>query len=295
MCSRDVYGVTRRLLSDLAQHEIETRYIDVFDLDGIERGLAQSRARVLYFETVTNPLLRVPDARSLIELAHAAGASAVVDNTFATPYVYRPLEMGADIVVESATKYIAGHGDVIAGVVATSRSLAQRVRDARTVSGGILSPFEAWLTLRGIRTLPLRMERQSSTARRLAAWLADQPWVETVYYPGLVTHPQHAIARAEFKDVFGGMLAFDIRGGRESALRFMDALELVTPGTSLGDVESLALYPPLSSHRTLSPDELRSAGIGEGLIRMSVGVEHPDDLMEDLRCAACAAELVASP
>lgn len=294
LASGDLYGVTRSLFAQLRQYEIETRFVDVFDLRAVADTLRETRARVLYFETISNPLLRVPPAGDLIRLAREAGASSVIDNTFAGPYLYRPVELGADVVVESATKYIAGHGDVIAGLVATSRSLGRRIRDARTVSGGILSPFEAWLTMRGVRTLALRMERQCATALELSRALCERPWVGAVHYPGLPAHPQHALARDQFAGRYGGMVALELAGSQSQVIEFMDALQLITPGTSLGDVESLVLYPALSSHRTLTPEELEAAGIGEGLVRLSVGIEHPEDLLLDLDRAARIACLPAA-
>lgn len=293
LASGDLYGVTRSLFAQQAQHEIQTTYVDVFDLEEVERALESTRARALYFETITNPLLRVPDSAALIDAGRRHGAAVIIDNTFATPFLFRPLAIGADLVIHSATKYIAGHGDVVAGLVAGARVLTGRVRDARTVNGGILSPFEAWLTLRGVRTLPLRLTRQSESALEIARRLSEQTWVSRVYYPGLPDHPQHDIARQEFGGLYGGMIAFDLDAGEQETLAFLDALELITPGTSLGDVESLVLYPPLSSHRTLTPEQRSGAGIGAGLVRMSVGLENPRDLMDDLEGAARRAALAS--
>jgi cystathionine beta-lyase/cystathionine gamma-synthase len=230
--------------------------------------------------------------RRLAEIGRTHRATVVVDNTFATPLLCRPLEHGADIVVHSATKYLAGHGDVTAGIVASRKSLLQRIRSARTVAGGVLSPFEAWLAMRGLRTLHVRMDRHCQSALSIAEWLAQQLWVERVYYPGLSASPYHKLAATQFDGRFGGMLAFDLRADRPQTLAFMDALELVTAGTSLGDVESLALYPPLSSHRTLDADELRRAGIGDGLVRLSIGLESSRDLKADLARAARKAAIV---
>lgn len=285
----DLYGVTRTCLTQLAQYEITTRYVDVFDLHAVETALSESNRRVLYVESMTNPLLRVPDVAALVALAHRHNAVAVVDNTFASPYLFRPLTVDADIVVHSATKYMGGHGDATAGVVATSASLGRRVRDVRGVQGGILSPFEAWLILRGLRTLPVRLSRQCETAADLAAWLASQPWVRAVYYPGLADHPHHATAEREFGGRYGAMIALDVAGDKQATLRFIDGLQLITPGTSLGDVESLVLYPPLSSHRGLGDAELHAMGIGQSLVRLSVGLEHASDLKRDLDRAAMRA------
>jgi cystathionine beta-lyase/cystathionine gamma-synthase len=290
----DLYGVTRSLLSHLMSFEIAARYVDILDLEAVDRALAESHAGILYLETISNPLLRVPDLAACIEIAHRHRARIVVDNTFATPFLLRPIELGADIVVHSATKYIAGHGDVMAGLVASDRSFGKRIGAVRTAMGAVLSPFEAWLALRGLKTLPLRLTRQSESALELARWLDVQPWTERVYYPGLPSHPQHAVARRQFGDLFSGMVAFDLVANRESTLRFVDTLSLIRPATTLGDVVSLVLYPPESSHRTLTPEALREAGIGEGLLRFSVGLENVEDLRNDLQHAAAATLLIGA-
>jgi cystathionine gamma-synthase/methionine-gamma-lyase len=294
LSASDLYGVTRALLGQLENLGVHTRFVDILDIDQVERALVDSRARVLYFESMSNPLLRVPDVEALIRLARAHRAAAVVDNTFLTPYLFRPLAGGAHVVIHSATKYIAGHGDVTAGLVATNRSYGKRIRDTRSVTGGVLSPFEAWLTLRGMRTLPLRMARQSESALGIARWLAEQDWVTRVYYPGLPGHGQHAIASRQFGGRYGGMVAFDLASNEAEAIDFLNALQVITPGTSLGDVQSLILYPPLSSHRSLTPEERRKVGIGDGLVRLSVGLESPEDLMTDLQRAARTAGFVRS-
>jgi cystathionine beta-lyase/cystathionine gamma-synthase len=266
----DLYGVTRSLLSLFTSFDITATYVDILDLNAVDSVMLQTGARALYFESISNPLLRVPDVRACIDIAHARRALVLIDNTFATPYLLRPLELGADVVIHSATKYIAGHGDVMAGVVASNRSIGKRVAGIRTGTGGILSPFEAWLGMRGIKTLPLRVERQCESALAVATWLQGRPWVEHVYYPGLETHAQRRVASELMGGRFGGMVAFDVRADQDGALRFVDALELIAPATSLGDVVSLVLYPPLSSHRSLSSSEQRAVGIGEGLLRLSV-------------------------
>jgi len=294
VASSDLYGVTRSLFAQLAGFDLETRYVDILDLEAVDRALSDSAVRMLYFESISNPLLRVPDVAELARLARAHRAISVIDNTFATPYLLRPLQLGVDIVVHSATKYIAGHGDVVAGLVATRASYAPRIRAVRTSSGAVLSPFEAWLAMRGLRTLPLRVSRQSASALEIALWLDGEAWVQKVYYPGLPSHPQHDVATRQFGEMSGGMVAFELSATQEEALAFMDGLRLITKGTSLGDVESLVLYPPLSSHRSLTPDELRAAGIEPGLIRLSVGLESPRDLRDDLARAARLAGIAAA-
>lgn len=291
VAAEDLYGVTRSLLIQLEDLGIRTRFVDVLDLDAVARALREYSPKVLLFESISNPLLKVADVGALARLGRQHGAIVVIDNTFASPRLLRPLDHGVDVVVHSATKYIAGHGDVVAGVVAASADRVRPIRQARTLSGGVLSPFEAWLTLRGIRTLPLRIARQSESALELARWLQERPWVEHVYYPGLNSHAQHQIASRQFGALSGGMVAFDLKASRDGTIRFIDALELITPGTSLGDVESLILYPVLTSHRTLSPAQCAELGIGEGLLRLSVGLESVRDLARDLERAVAVAGL----
>jgi cystathionine beta-lyase/cystathionine gamma-synthase len=234
-------------------------------------------------------LLRVPDIAELIRIAHSHRARVIVDNTFASPYLFRPAEIGVDLVVHSATKYVAGHGDVTAGYVAANRSFTKRLQEIRTVIGSVLSPFEAWLTIRGVKTLPLRMERQCASASAVARWLRSRRWIECVYYPGLREGDEKDHACRWFGDRYGGMVAFDLRADETGTLRFMDALEIITSATSLGDSMSLILYPKLSSHRTLPPPDRHRAGIGDSLLRLSVGLESADDLIHDLERAATRA------
>jgi cystathionine beta-lyase/cystathionine gamma-synthase len=286
LAGRDLYGGSRGILMQLSRLGLRVEFADVCDVDEVERALERSRPSLLHLESVSNPLLRVPDIARLVDLAHRRNVTVMLDNTFATPYLYRPLDDGVDLVVHSASKYLAGHGDVMAGIVAGTRRVVSGIRDARTVSGGVLSPFEAWLTLRGMRTLAVRMERHCRNALEVASWLERQAWVDRVYYPGLVTHAQHETARRQFGRQFGGMASVDLAAGRPEILRFLDALRVIVPGTSLGDVESLVLYPPLASHRQLDDEGLRAAGIGQGLLRISIGLESPRDLMADLEQAA---------
>ena len=239
---------------------------------------AGAPAGALIVETISNPLLKVADLPTLAELAHAAGAALIVDNTFASPYLCRPLGLGADYVVHDATKYLGGHGDVLGGVTVTGSAVRRReLNEVNKLVGANLGPQEAWLVLRGIKTLPLRVQRQCENASQVAAWLAGHPTVSRVNYPGLAFHPQHALAaRLLERGAFGAMISFDIRDGdRARVFRFMEALRLVLPATTLGDVYSLALYPAHSSHRALDPDLRRRIGIGDGLVRLSVGIEDP--------------------
>ena len=291
VAAKDLYGVTRSLFAHLASYDIETQYVALDDAQALESAVGRREARTLFFETISNPLIHVADVKRMATIGRAHRVAVIVDNTFATPYLCRPLELGADIVIHSATKYLSGHGDVMAGIAAANVSWSNRIRAARTISGSVLSPFEAWLAMRGLRTLSLRVTRQSHSAHKLAGWLDEREWVQSVHYPGLSSCPDFARARGVLGEHSGGMLAFELRGGKEEALAFMDALELITTGTSLGDAESLALYPPLSSHRGLDAEGLRTAGIGEGLIRLSVGLESPRDLIVDLARAASRAGL----
>ena len=291
----DVYGATYALLIRLlASQGVATRFVDASDPEAVEAALAAgqssaarssgSRPVALIVETISNPLLKVADLPALAELAHAAGAALIVDNTFASPYLCRPFGLGADYVVHSATKYLGGHGDVLGGVIVTSQERRRELNEINKLVGANLGPQEAWLVLRGIKTLPLRVQRQCENAAQVAAWLAAHPQVSHVNYPGLAAHPQHLLAaRMLERGAFGAMISFDIRGGdRARVFRFMEALRLVLPATTLGDVYSLALYPAHSSHRALEPELRRRLGIGDGLVRLSVGIEDPADIVADL-------------
>ena len=299
VAAQDCYGATYALLSRLlASQGVTPRFVDTADFAAVEAAFAAARAAgapaaALIVETISNPLLKVADLPALAELAHAAGAALIVDNTFASPYLCRPLALGADYVVHSATKYLGGHGDVLGGVTVTSAARRRELNEVNKLVGANLGPQEAWLVLRGIKTLPLRVQRQCENASQVAAWLADHPAVSHVNYPGLASHPQHALAaRLLERGAFGAMISFDIRDGdRARVFRFMEALRLVLPATTLGDVYSLALYPAHSSHRALDPDLRRRIGIGDGLVRLSVGIEDPADIIADLAQALAALEL----
>lgn len=281
----DLYGATfallRGLLSELGA---EVRFVDVSDLPAVEAALAETRPAAVLVETISNPLLKIAPLPALVELARRHQARLLVDNTFATPYLVNPLALGADFVVHSATKYLSGHGDVMAGVVACSSADRVRLYEIAKITGAILGPFEAWLALRGLKTLPLRVARQCASAQILAEWLERQPQVGRVIYPGLPSHPQHSQALALFQGGgCGGVLSFELAGaGQAQVFRFMDALKLVQPAATLGDVYSLVLHPATASHRALTPAERRRVGIADGLVRLSVGIEDPHDLIADL-------------
>jgi cystathionine gamma-synthase/methionine-gamma-lyase len=285
----DVYGATYAILSKLAPTTgIETVFVDFRDLAALERAIAESKPKLVYCETVSNPLMRVADLAAVVRLAHAGGARVLVDNTFATPYLVNPGRFGADGVVHSATKYLGGHGDVTGGVIATSTARAGELRELNKLVGAVLGPFDAWLTLRGLKTLPLRMRQHSENAAQVAAWLAADPRVDVVNYPGLA---DLGSAEAQFNGSGrGGMVSFDIAGaGKAEVFRFLEALELALPATTLGDVWSLVLYPAISSHRALTPEQRTLVGIGEGLVRLSVGIEDAADVIADLDRALAAA------
>ena len=285
VAAQDCYGATYALLSKLlASQGVATHFVDTADLGAVRATLAAARPAALLVETISNPLLKLADLPALAELAHGAGAALIVDNTFASPYLCRPLALGTDYVVHSATKYLGGHGDVLGGVIVTSAARRRELNEINKLIGANLGPQEAWLVLRGLKTLPLRVQRQCENARRVAEWLAGHPRVSRVNYPGLASHPQHGLAaRLLERGEFGAMISFDIRDAdRPAVFRFMEALRLVLPATTLGDVYSLVLYPAHSSHRALDPALRRRLGIGDGLVRLSVGIEDPADIIADL-------------
>ncbi len=288
VAAMDVYGATftllLRLLTTLG---VTVRMVDVTNLKDVETALNETHAAVLLAETISNPLLKVADVPALAKLAHAASASLLVDNTFASPYLFNPAAYGTDFVMHSATKYIAGHDDVLAGVVAVSADNKIKLYELNKLVGGVLGPFEAWLALRGIKTLPLRMRQQCQNAQKVAEWLSAQPRISKVNYPGLVSHPQHALAERLFEGKgFGGVLSFEIAGADQAkAYRFMEALNLCLPATTLGDIYSLVLHPATSSHRSLTPEERAKVGIPDGLVRLSTGIEAVEDILADLEGA----------
>jgi cystathionine gamma-synthase/methionine-gamma-lyase len=288
VAAADLYGATYALLErTFAELGIRVRFVDITDLGAVSRAIAEEQPAAVLCEIISNPLMKVADVPALAEMARAAGANLIVDSTFATPYLFRPLAYGADYAVHSATKYLAGHGDVMAGVVACSAERARDLRERQKLLGANLGPQQAWLALRGIKTLPLRMRQHCANAQVVAEWLSGQPAVAGVHYPGLPTHPQHAVAARLFEGRgFGGMLSFELRGaGQAEVFRFMEALELVLPATTLGDVYSLTLYPAHSSHRQVAPEVRQAIGISDGLVRLSVGIEDVGDIIADLEQA----------
>jgi len=285
VAATDVYGATYALLErTMTGLGVGVRFVDIAHLEQVARAIAQEQPVAVICEIISNPLMKVADVPALAGMASEAGAALIVDSTFATPYLFRPLEQGADYAVHSATKYLGGHGDVMAGVVACSGERGLDLRERQKLVGANLGPQEAWLALRGLKTLPLRMRQHCANAQAVAEWLAGQPAVARVNYPGLPGHPQHALAGRLFGGRgFGGMVSFDLRdAGQAEVFRFMEALELVLPATTLGDVYSLTLYPAHSSHRQVAPEVRAAIGIGDGLVRLSVGIEEADDIIADL-------------
>ena len=288
VAAQDCYGATYAILARLlASQGVSVRFVDMTDLGAVECALAEVRPAAVILETISNPLLKLADVPRIATQAHKVGAQVIVDNTFATPYLFRPLEAGADYAVHSATKYLGGHGDVLSGVVVTTAERRKALFELIKLLGSVLGPEEAWLVHRGLKTLPLRLRQHCANAETIARWLAEHPRVERVYYPGLAAHPQHDLATTSFGGRgYGGMVAFALReGSRADAFRFLGALRLILPATTLGDVYSLALYPAMSSHRALPPEERARLGIGDGLLRLSVGIEDAQDIVADLERA----------
>jgi cystathionine beta-lyase/cystathionine gamma-synthase len=288
VAARDIYGATYALLDQLLRTQgVTTAFVDVTDPQETEAACAALKPVALLVETISNPLLKVADLPTLAEVAHRHGAAFLVDNTFATPCLVQPLGMGADVVIHSATKYLGGHGDVLGGVVVTSRAWQEKLFQVLKVTGGNLDPHQAWLTLRGIKTLPLRMRQHCKNALAVAWWLEEHPRVSHVYYPGLTAHPQHELAGQLFQEQsYGGMVSFDLAdAGQREVFRLFEALKLCLPATTLGDVCTLVLYPAHASHRALSPEERARIGIGDGLVRLSVGIEAVEDIIGDLKQA----------
>ena len=284
VAQEDPYGATRALLERLAREQgANVRLVDPCDERAVSAALDEAPTRVLLVEAISNPLLRVTDIAALAGAAHDRGASLVVDATFASPVLVRSRSLGADVVIHSLTKYINGHGDVMGGVVAGSAEVGREMRDRAQIDGAYLPPHEAWLALRGLRTLELRVARQCESALAIARHLSSHPKVARVHYPGLPSHPQHELARRQFGGRFGGVVAFALRSDtREAAFRFLDALDVIASATTLGDLFSEVLYPAISSHRRMDPAERHRLGITDGFLRLSVGIEDPEDLIAEL-------------
>ncbi len=279
--SDNTYGGTFRLFDKvLTRYQLTFSYVDTSRLDDVERAFTAS-TRMLFVETPTNPVMRLTDLRAAAELAHRHDARLVVDNTYASPFVQRPIEFGADLVVHSTTKYLNGHSDSIGGVVIAVRDDdIEWLRFVQNAEGAILSPFDSWLVLRGTKTLPLRMMQHNANGLALAQFLAAHPKVRHVYYPGLPSHPQHELAVRQMRG-FGGMIAFDL-GSLDAARRLLNGVRLMALAESLGGVETLISHPATMTHASVPADRRTALGITDGLVRISAGIEDIEDLQEDL-------------
>ena len=280
--SRSIFGSTTMLFNKyLKRFGIDTDFADLTDPADWERRI-KPQTRMLFVETPSNPLIELGDIRALADLAHANGCLLVVDNCFCTPALQRPLELGADIVIHSATKYLDGQGRAVGGAVVGDRKrVGEDVFGVLRTAGPTMSPFAAWIFLKGLETLSLRMQAHSANAQLMADWLGKQPGVSRVHYPGLADHPQHGLARAQQK-LPGGIVSFDVAGGREAAWRVIDATRMLSITANLGDAKTTITHPATTTHGRLSPEEREAAGIGEGLLRLAVGLEAVEDIQRDL-------------
>ena len=279
--SQDVYGATMALLRDnLTKTDIGVHFVDILDLETVSRVVDETRAVAILAETASNPLIRVADVPKLSQIAKSASAKLIIDNTFLSPIVSRPGLSGADFIVHSTTKFLGGHGDSTGGAISTTEDDAKAIRQTLKLTGAILSPFEAWLIHRGIKTLPLRMKQHCANAVAVVDWLAKDPRIEAVYYPGVSQDVPDGVF---LSDARGSMLAYEVKGAdRGTIFALLNALELIIAAPTLGDVYSLTLYPAMSSHRGLTPEERASIGIRDNLVRLSVGIEDSADIIADL-------------
>ena len=278
----DMYGGTFRLFDKVLRHHgLEFSYTDLTKVENVEKAL-KPNTKMIWIETPTNPTLKLADIKKISEIAKAKNILVVVDNTFMSPYFQRPLELGANIVVHSATKYIGGHSDVVGGVAVTSdKAIAERIQFLTNSMGGIQGAFDAFLALRSLKTLPLRMKAHAENAVKVANYLEKHPQVERIIYPGLASHPQHELAKQQMSG-FGGMITFFIKGGMTAARKFLESVEVFALAESLGGVESLIEHPAIMTHASVPAEQRAALGIDDSLIRLSVGVEDVDDLLADL-------------
>ena len=285
LADETLYGCTFALLNHgMTRYGVEVTFVDTSDLEQVKANLKENTVCV-YLETPANPNLKISDIQAVAELAHAYNPAiqVVCDNTFASPYLQRPLELGADVVIHSATKYLNGHGDVIAGFVVGTEAFINEVKmfGLKDMTGATLGPFEAFLIMRGLKTMEIRMERHCANAKKVAEYLGKQEKVERVYYPGLETHPGYEIAKKQMQD-FGAMISFEVKGGKEGGMKFVNSLSMIPIAVSLGDAETLVQHPASMSHSVYTEEELKAAGISAGLIRLSVGLENAEDIIADL-------------
>jgi len=282
--TRDLYGGTLTFFKDvLPKFGVEVSFVEATDFDEMKSAIRKN-TKVIYAETPTNPTLKVVDVSKVAKLSKKRGITVVVDSTFASPYNLKPLQFGVNIVVHSATKYLGGHNDVTAGVAGGPESFVQKLKEMRKHLGGTLDPHAAWLLLRGLKTLGLRMERHNCNGMQVAKYLEKHPKVKRVYYPGLPSHPQYSIAKRQMKG-FGGVVSFEIDGDFETTMKFVDNLKLCYLAASLGGVESLATQPVTTSHYHMSREDRSKAGIRDELIRLALGIEDPEDVIADLEQA----------
>jgi len=284
IASDDLYGGSFRLFERVRKQTtgLEVSYIDMTDAEAV-RAAIRPNTKMVWIETPTNPMLKLTDIAAVAKIAREKGLISVVDNTFATPWNQRPISMGVDIVVHSATKYIGGHSDIIGGVaiVGDNAELADRMKFIQNATGGILGPFDSFLALRGVKTLDVRMERHSHSAMKIAEWLSHHPKVEKVWYPGLSSHPQHELAKRQMRG-FGGMVTAVLKGDLDASRRMLSACKIFTLAESLGGVESLIEHPAIMTHASVPKEQREALGISDGLIRLSVGIESVEDLIADL-------------
>ncbi len=290
LCCDDVYGGTYRLFEHISrQRQIATTYVDYSYPDRLEQAIT-AKTKMVWVESPTNPLLKVYDLRAIAQVCQQRGLLMVVDNTFASPVLQRPLELGAHVVLHSTTKYLNGHSDVIGGAVVTrDEELAQRIAFLQNALGSVPSPFDCYLVLRGIKTLPLRMREHVRIATELAARLEQNPAVRRVHYPGLPSHPQYELAKKQMSGGAGGVVTFEIQGGQVAAHKFLMSLGLFTLAESLGGIESLAEHPATMTHASVPREQREAVGITEGMIRLSMGIENQEDLWSDLEQALARA------
>ena len=292
---KTLYGCTFSYMRHgLAKWGVTITHVDLTDPENLKTAISD-KTRVVYFETPANPNMRLVDIATVSEIAHRSGASVVVDNTYATPYLTRPIEMGADIVLHSATKYLGGHGDVVAGlVVGGAEQIAEiRLYGMKDMTGAVMAPFNAMLILRGLKTLALRMDRHCASAQVVAEWLAAHPAVGEVYFPGLPSFAQHALANRQMA-LPGAMIAFELKGGMDAGRAMMNRLNMIARAVSLGDAETLIQHPASMTHSTYTPEERAEHGISDGLVRLSVGLEEVEDILADLAQSLDAPQVQAA-
>ena len=292
LCMDDVYGGTNRLLNKVRKRSqgLKVEFVDMTDIAKLEAAVKAHNPKMIWVETPTNPTLKLVDLAAVAKIGKACGAITVCDNTFATPLLQRPLELGIDMVMHSTTKYLGGHSDTVGGaLVVGDKALAEKLRFMQNAIGSVMGPFDAYLTLRGIKTLAVRMRQHCTSAARIAAWLEAHPKVARVVYPGLASHPQHALAARQMRldgaPAGGGMITIFLKGGIAESRRFLENVHIFALAESLGGVESLIEHPAIMTHASVPPEQRQQLGISDSLVRLSVGIEHTDDLLKDLEQA----------